>query len=323
MAVRLGKKAAQGGAGAASRPPVRCIVTDVDGTLLDSRHRLPATARAALLAAEAAGVPLVLATGKARGPWTRDIFPQLGTPMPGCYLQGLITYDAAGAVLDEVEMDHDLARRAIAFAVDKGVTLIAYCGERILCAQTDRHTDRLIEYNEPTPEAVGDLADVVGRVAIQKVLFMASEERVQEIRPDAAAVLGDGRDTTLVTALPGMLEALPPGCSKGKGVAKLMASLGIASENVLALGDGENDVEMLEWAGTSVAMASAATGSRGNLTGLTPARESQGNAGPQALAAADWRVGTNDEGGWASAIETLVLEPAEASTKGCKGLSSE
>ena len=77
---------------------------------------------------------------------------------------------------------------------------------------------------------------------------------------------------------------------------KLMASLGIASENVLALGDGENDVEMLEWAGTSVAMASAATGSRGNLTGLTP--ESQGNAGPQALAAADWRVGTNDEGGW-------------------------
>ena len=56
-------------------------------------------------------------------------------------------------------------------------------------------------------------------------------------------------DVVVTTAVPGMLEFLPRGASKGAAVERLLKRLGVNPENVLALGDGENDVEMLRLAG--------------------------------------------------------------------------
>ena len=60
-----------------------------------------------------------------------------------------------------------------------GVTLTAYCGDRILCAATDVHTDRLLFYKEPPPEPVGDLAAALGGggVPVHKMIFMADQDR--------------------------------------------------------------------------------------------------------------------------------------------------
>ena len=57
----------------------------------------------------------------------------------------------------------------IRLARQHGVTLTAYSDDRILCAATDEHTDRLLFYHEPTPEPVGDLERVVGKRGVQKV----------------------------------------------------------------------------------------------------------------------------------------------------------
>lgn len=87
---------------------------------------------------------------------------------------------------------------------------------------------------------------------------------------------------------PPPLQVLPLGASKGFGVGWLLDRLGVDPSAVLALGDGENDVEMLQLAGLGVAM---------------------GNAGPPALAAADAITASNDEDGVARAIERFVLAP--------------
>lgn len=58
------------------------IVSDVDGTLLNGQQQLTAGTRAALAAAAECGVPLVVATGKAMGPWTDDVLPHLGSRLP-------------------------------------------------------------------------------------------------------------------------------------------------------------------------------------------------------------------------------------------------
>ena len=60
---------------------------------------------------------------------------------------------------------------------DPGVTLTTYSGERILCARTDQHTDRLLFYKEPPPEGVGDLARLVGQVSMHKMVLMAPQAR--------------------------------------------------------------------------------------------------------------------------------------------------
>ena len=92
---------------------------------------------------------------------------------------------------------------------------------------------------------------------------------------------------SLTSALPGMLEVLPVGASKGEAVARLLRDLGIRPEEVVALGDGENDVELLELAGVGVAM---------------------GNASPAAVRAAQHQVAANDADGWAEAVDRFVLE---------------
>eukprot|EP00873_Tetraselmis_striata_P023847 jgi/Tetstr1/444111/TSEL_032010.t1 len=267
----------------------KLIASDVDGTLLRSDQMLSPAVKEAVLSAAAAGIPMVLATGKARGPWTKKVFPQIGLPMPGVYLQGCLIYDKDGDLLFSRELQEDICRDLISFAAAESLTLTAYCGERILTEATDVHTDRLLFYEEPTPEGVGPMTAILGKIPVQKMILMAEQSRIEEIRP-AVATLMEGR-ATLTTALTGMLEILPLGASKGDGVSKLLDILGVAAENVMAMGDGENDVEMLEMAGWGVAM---------------------GNAGPHAREVADAVVASNDEDGVAEAINKYVLEPLKA-----------
>lgn len=86
-------------------PPVTFIVSDVDGTLLNSQHALTPRVAASVAAAEAAGVPFVWATGKApRARWVPPALAALGgAPRPGVYLQGAILEDETGCVCDVVD----------------------------------------------------------------------------------------------------------------------------------------------------------------------------------------------------------------------------
>ena len=81
-------------------------------------------------------------------------------------------------------------------------------------------------------------------------------------------------------------QVLPLGASKGSGLAWLLNHMDISAENVLAMGDGENDLEMLQMVGVGVAM---------------------GNAGPKVKAIADAVVASNDNDGVAEAIRRFVL----------------
>jgi hypothetical protein len=83
-----------------------------------------------------------------------------------------------------------------------------------------------------------------------------------------------------------MLEVLPPNGSKGDALRVLLDELNIPAEQVMALGDGENDIEMLQLAGIGVAV---------------------GNASPLLKAVADQVVASNDDDGVAEAIERFVL----------------
>ncbi|GMH43516.1 hypothetical protein BSKO_11438 [Bryopsis sp. KO-2023] len=271
---------------AVATKPIKLIATDVDGTLLNSEQRLTPGVLSALTRAAEAGVPTVLATGKAPGPWLKYVLPQLPQSMPIVFLQGLLAWDADGNVLYERCLENDIVTRCIRFAKEHGQTVTLYCGNRILCESTDEHTDRLIFYSEPTPEAVGPLEDWVGKISVHKLIFMAPHDRILEMRPHAQEAFG--KDASLTTALPGMLEVLPPGASKGSTLELVLEKLGVDAENMMAMGDGENDLQMLNLAGVAIAM---------------------GNAGANVKSVADFVVSTNDDDGVAEAIERFALSP--------------
>ena len=268
---------------------INAIVTDVDGTLLNSSQELTMRTEVAIARAAACGVPVILATGKSRGPWARRLLPKLPVPMPGVFIQGLLTCDADGTVLESIELEPDVASDVVEFAKANGASLVAFCGSCILCEARDENTDLVLAYGEPTPEAVGDLREnmVDAGIAVNKLLLFADEDTNAMPTLRAAAEKRFDDRCSITTAVPGMLEFLPKGASKGAAVERLLKRLDIDPRNVLALGDGENDVEMLRLAGTAVAMAGSSA---------------------KVVAAAGGVVGaSNDENGVAAAIETYVL----------------
>jgi hypothetical protein len=93
--------------------------------------------------------------------------------------------------------------------------------------------------------------------------------------------------STATFSKPNYLEIIASGVNKAKGLADLIKTLGLDLSQVAALGDGENDVEMLKETGLGIAM---------------------GNASESVKLAADWLTGTNDEGGVAQAIRRLIAD---------------
>jgi len=260
----------------------KLFVTDVDGTLLNSKQALTQPTERAVREAAAAGVLTVVATGKTRGPWSKEVLPRLGAPMPGIFCQGLLVYDADGEVIYSNPLPDELAAEGIDFAKSRGVSLVAFCKDRILCEARDEQTDRVLDFGEPAPEAVGPMKAVLGKVQMHKLILLGGPE-IDELRPEAEAHFA-GR-AALTTAIGGMLEILPLGASKGQAMGWLLNHMGVDAADVVAFGDGENDIEMLQAAGLGVAM---------------------GQAGEKVSEVADATTLSNDEDGVAHAIEAIL-----------------
>lgn len=269
---------------------IKMIVTDVDGTLLNSKQKLSVKTASALQRAARLGVRTVVATGKTRGPWARDLYSKLGREnrkMPGLFIQGLVMCDGRGKVLESRTLERGYVKEILRFAEARGCVVIAFCGDEILCSSRNASTDRVLDYGEPAPIACGDLLEKSDEYEVNKLLMFGDEDEVAKYRAEAENLLDEICDVTV--AVPGMLEFLPKGASKGAAVRALCESMDVDPAYVLALGDGDNDKEMLSFVGLGIAV---------------------GNASEATKAIADVVLDeTNDEDAVAAAVEKYVLEP--------------
>lgn len=278
-------------------PPVEVYFCDVDGTLLNSKHDIvPRNVDAIKKLMKDTSILFIPATGRSRegalngfgelGDILRKLYP---SGVPGVYLQGLCVFNLDGSMLYESTIDPDLSRRVVDLAKRLRLDLIAYGGkgDTIFCAERNAETDKVADYHEPMPVAKGSWDKIITTETIHKFIYMAPEDRILAARPSIEReLLGDSEITR---ACEGMLEVLPRGASKGKGVQKLLRQLDISPDAALACGDGENDVEMLELCKHSVAME---------------------NAVDVAKKVAKYRTTTNNDGGVADVIEKFILRTA-------------
>ncbi|MBI5931822.1 MAG: HAD family hydrolase [Chloroflexi bacterium] len=263
--------------------PIRLIVTDLDGTLLNSAHEISPHTEQSLREAMSRGIPLVLATGKTRTS-ALHIIEHLGLTTPGVYIQGLTVYSGAGELLYQQTLAADPAHIAIEAAIQGHYPTVIYSGTRILTDYKSPQTDILTHYHEPQPEAVGPLREIIEHVPVHKLTFIDEPARITALRAHLKEHIGDV--VTLVQALDTMLEVLPPGASKGNGLSHLLELIQMPPEHVIAFGDGENDMGMLQLAGIGVAM---------------------GNSKTDVQKAADYVTASNDHDGIAQALERFVL----------------
>jgi Cof subfamily protein (haloacid dehalogenase superfamily) len=261
------------------------IASDVDGTLLDENEAITARTRAAVLAAVAAGVTFVLATGRPPR-WIKPVVTALGfAPMAVC-ANGAVVYDPAK---DRVVSARTLSPDVLGELADIATHTIPGAGlavERIGASAHDAATPQFVsspgyEHAWLNPDNTEvSLHDLLSAPAV-KLLIRKPGARSDDMAAALAEHVGAQGDVTYSTNN-GLVEVVPRGISKASGVDEVARPLGIAADDVVAFGDMPNDLPMLRWAGHSVAM---------------------GNAHPDVLAAASEVTAPNTDDGVARVLE--------------------
>ena len=282
---------------------IKLLALDVDGTVCDSRHEVADATCAAVARLQAAGIEVILATGR-RYRDTLPVAARLGIAAPLITASGALVKDSSThATLARAAFDTDVLAGVLRQIVDRGHEPIVYTDS--FAAGYDFHCRRL-----PAPDVAGHGVDV----------YLERNRALADVRPDldrapppdafAGFVMGSqpamlDLEAALRETWPGrlslhvirspryrdwMCEIAPAGVTKWTGVVGVATRLGIEPEAICAVGDDVNDLPMIRGAGLGIAM---------------------GNATADVLAAADIVVDTHDAGGITEVADRLLAGLAQ------------
>ena len=265
----------------------RLLVVDLDGTARSRVLGIAPGVRAAVAAAQARGVRVSVATGRM---W-RSAMPHvelLGAEPPIILYNGGQVFDfGTGRILYDRRLPEEAARAALeVIRRDPSVQPHLFLRDRVYVERAHPLTEAYAADDGLSYEVVPSFETLSGEEP-HKILVVGVPERIRLLE---RTVRQSGVPIHAVRSERTQLEILPRGVSKGTALRAMMGLVEVRAEEVLAVGDGWNDLEMLEVAGLGVAMGHAPAGLR---------------------ARADFVCGTSEEEGLREVIERFVLERTE------------
>ncbi len=265
--------------GTAKHFPFRAIALDLDGTLTNHDKVVTPRTRQALLKAQELGTVIILASGRP----TYGIVPVaecLELEKRGGYILsyngGNIVNAKTGEKLFSQFLPDAMIPILYKYAKEKNHALLGYAGNEIITEMPDdqyvkeesrinkmniRKVDNLLDALEPHPTKLlmtGDPTD----------MLKAEEELVE--------ILGEKMD--IFRSAPFFLELVPKGIDKAQSLLRLLSKINLTPADLMAFGDGYNDLSMLKLAGVGVAMANAAPEVRADADYVTLSNEEDGVA---------------------------------------------
>ena len=251
--------------------PIRVLAVDIDGTLTDPQFHVSERNVAALRAAHAAGIVIILATGR-RHDYAMPIARQLGIPVLLLSSNGALLRSSKGETLFAERLAASTARKLIQHMDDfRGHAVLTfdrpgnYPGNDSLVLERadelNQSVSRWLEVNRPYMKFVAPLEDALtGEDPLQAMycgsvayMEMAQRRLAQADFLSEITVLKtqyDHRDLCI-------LDILAPECSKGHALRRWAQEQSVDREQIMAIGDNYNDLEMLEFAGLPVVMGNA------------------------------------------------------------------
>ncbi|HTX41745.1 MAG TPA: HAD-IIB family hydrolase [Acidobacteriaceae bacterium] len=283
-------------------PSIRLIAVDIDGTLLPSAGTAVSARNCrALRDAEAAGMELVIATGR-RQAYGAPLIQPVGLKPETVLItsNGTVTRTLAGEAIDRFFLPVETARELCPALRPFGTTVFTFDrkshGELVL-ESLENLRGRIAVWVEANRAAILEVRPLErafddGEAPVQGMVCGGVEEmRRAEDWLAGSAFVGqvEVHRTEYPTRDLTILDILPPGCSKGAALRRLAERRGVEREEILAIGDNWNDLEMLEFAGNRAVMANGAP----DL--MTLARER------------GWTIAAgNDEDGVAQIVESVL-----------------
>jgi Cof subfamily protein (haloacid dehalogenase superfamily) len=233
---------------------VDAIACDLDRTLIGEDAKLRPRTREAIARMRGAGTRVILVTGRmfqAVRPYALEA--GLDDPVI-CYQGAVVAEPQSGTWLRHVPIPLDLAREAIRALHDEGFGMNCYVDDELYVAEVTQGARQYADFQHIELHVVGDLLEWLSRpptklvVIDDPVVLDRLEERMRE--------RFDGR-MYISKSLPYFLEFAAPGVTKAAGLDFLSKHLGFTADRTIAFGDGENDVELVAWAGYGVAVENA------------------------------------------------------------------
>jgi hypothetical protein len=233
--------------------PFRLAAIDLDGTLLGPDKNIGPENAAAVQRLRDNGVMVIIASGRRHQNSVR-FQRQLGLSGPIIACQGgLIRDGESGNVVEAHFLPQNVTRQIISDAEGNDIQPIYYHLDHLYVPE---HNNRWIDLYE---SRVGERAEVLpaleqldGRRAL-KIVWYGDPVTLAKVRPEMTVRYSDKAD--VFSTERENLEFMPRGINKATALAKVAGEYGIRQGEVMAFGDGENDVAMLTWAGMGVAMA--------------------------------------------------------------------
>lgn len=263
---------------------VKLIALDLDDTLLRPDRTISEHSIRALAAARQEGIMVVIATGRmfrAAVPFAHEL--HLDLPLIA-YQGALIKTTETGEVLRAVELGAKQCYPVLRFLAKNHLHANLYIDDELYIAEMNEVAARYASFSQVPVHVVGELGSFEFTHAT-KIVAIGNPLHLHEVIEPQAKVLFGG-SLTINTSRPHFLEFGHLEATKSSALAFLAKRLGIGREEILAIGDGANDLDMIEYAGVGVAM---------------------GNADDRLKAVADYITTSNEDEGVAKVIERFCL----------------
>jgi hypothetical protein len=257
---------------------IRLLASDIDGTLLNPQFQISEGDLNALRRANAEGIEIVLVTGR-RHTFAEPIAKQLGFDLWLISSNGAVTRSLAGETFHRALMPREICRELCgAMQEFRGHTVLTFDKETRGAIVLEHLDDlnpsirRWLEKNRAYIEFVVPLENALVSDPVQ-AMFCGSMAKMGKALAALRASGLNNRITVLRTEYPerdlSMIDVLNTGCSKGHALERWAAHRGYGRDQVMAIGDNHNDVEMLEFAGHPVIMGNACEELRGRGWNVT------------------------------------------------------
>jgi Cof subfamily protein (haloacid dehalogenase superfamily) len=264
---------------------LKLVALDLDGTVLDPAREVPirAVVKNAVRRILDRGIAVTLATGRTNDyACVRAL--ELGIDCPLVTGQGAMVAWPDGRVLQETLLGHATARRLVEFSDAVGAQFSLYLRQpdgrlRITLNRMVREPGYYLHLLGADTEVVADHLALLDswpdqqRPVLAKIVWMSQDLAAEENWKKLV-----GAEVQIARSHPDLIEGAAVGVDKGTGLAIVLRHLGLLPENLLAIGDAENDLPMFALAGTAVAMGHAPERVRAAADWIAPSFEQDGVA---------------------------------------------
>lgn len=251
------------------------MALDLDGTLLSSNLTLPAENVKAISETRNRGIVVAIATGRMTKAAV-EATSALGSDLPlAIYNGAMVRLGAEGPVVLKRPIPADDGARIVRFMWDWGIVFQAHSDGELWVPRASRAT---ADYEARYGVTARVLNDIDGFIQLEAMKYLVIEpaNRVEAIQERLREVAGAG--LRIMRSHPDMLEIVSANASKGRALRHLAEYYGISMAETMAVGDSENDIDMLREAGIAVAMGNACDDIKGIADFVTGANDDHGVA---------------------------------------------